>query len=75
MLGCKGQAGKRDVSFEDIESVPDCVALVGALTLREYVDTLGTNGLISVARRVFCAMRAEEARHLALTPERAPEQQ
>ena len=73
MLSCKGKAGDREVSFDDIESVPDCVALAGALALSEYVDTLRPNGLVSAARHVFCAMRAEEARHLMPIPECEPE--
>jgi len=50
-----------DEFFQE-DRVTDRMVAVGALCLREYVDELGPNGLMSVARHVFCAMRAEEAR-------------
>lgn len=51
----------RDESFEE-DKVTDRMVAVGALHLRVYVEELGPAGLMMVAKRIFCAMRAEEAR-------------
>lgn len=44
------------------EAVSTEMMAIGALVLRSFTNELGAKGAIEVARRVFCAMRAVEAR-------------
>ena len=61
---CKGERDA-DEHFQE-NGVTDRMVAVGALHLARYLDgVLSPDGLIDVARRVFCAMRAEEAQQRA----------
>jgi hypothetical protein len=50
-----------DEEFE-LGFVTNEMAAIGGLVLRGFTSDLGANQAASVARRVFCAMRAAEVR-------------
>jgi hypothetical protein len=59
-----GQAGAMEIDeFFEGDKISMVMAVAGGLTLRNFTTDLGTNQAVSVAKRVFAAMRSVEVQY------------